>query len=41
MINEKDNENENLAGNKTQYYSNEFKKGRYEIQDCEGFQPCR
>ena len=31
----------NLAGNKTQYYSEEFKKRRYEIQDCEDFQPCR
>ena len=31
----------NLAGNKTQYYSNEFKKRRYGIQDCENFQPCR
>ena len=30
----------NLAGNKTQYYSNEFKKRRYGIQDCENFQPC-
>ena len=25
----------NLAGDKTQYYSNEFKKRRYEVQDCE------
>ena len=31
----------NLVGNKTQNYSGEFKKKRYEIQDCEGFQPCR
>ena len=31
----------NLAGNKTQYYSNKFKKRRYEIQYCEDFQPCR
>ena len=31
----------NLVGCKTQYYSNEFKKRIYEIQDCEGFQPCR
>ena len=31
----------NLVGNKTQYYSDEFKKRRYEIQDCEDFQPCR
>ena len=31
----------NLIGSKTQYYSDEFKKGRYEIQDCEDFQPCR
>ena len=30
----------NLAGKKTQYYSNEFKKRRYEIQNCEDFQPC-
>ena len=27
----------NLAGNKTQYYSNKFKKRRYEIQQCEEF----
>ena len=33
--------NKNLAGNKTQYYSDEFKKRRCEIQDCEDFQPCR
>ena len=26
---------------KIQYYSDEFKKRRYEIQDCEDFQPCR
>ena len=31
----------NWAGNKAQYYSNEFKKRRFEIQDCEDFQPCR
>ena len=31
----------NLPGNKTQYYSDEFKKRRLEIQDCEDFQPCR
>ena len=31
----------NLAGNKTQYYSDEFKKRRCEIQDCEDCQPCR
>ena len=31
----------NLAGNKTQYYSNEFKKRRWEIQDYEDYQPCR
>ena len=31
----------NLIGNKTQYYSDEFKIKRYEIQDCEDFQPCR
>ena len=30
-----------MADNKTQYYSHEFKKRRYEIQDCEDFQPCR
>ena len=28
----------NLAGNKTQYYSNEFKKRRNQIQECEDFQ---
>ena len=27
--------------NKTQYYSSEFEKIRYKIQDCEDFQPCR
>ena len=27
--------------NKIQYYSDEFKKRRYEIQDCEDFQPFR
>ena len=41
-INEKDLEKglgcKNLAGNKTQYYSNEFKKRRYQIQECEDFQ---
>ena len=31
----------NLVSNRTQYYSDEFKKRRYEIQDCEDFQPCR
>ena len=31
----------NLAGNKTQYYSNEFKKRRWEILDYEDYQPCR
>ena len=31
----------NLVGNKTQFYSDEFKKRRCEIQDCEDFQPCR
>ena len=30
-----------MVNSKTQYYSNEFKKRRYEIQDCEDFQPCR
>ena len=44
-INEKDLEKalgcKNLAGNKTQYYSNEFKKRRWEIQDYEDYQPCR
>ena len=44
-IDEKDLEKtlggKNFAGNKTQYCSNEFKKWRYEIQDCEDFQSCR
>ena len=31
----------NLAGNKTQYYSDEFKKRRCKIQDYEDYQPCR
>ena len=31
----------NLAGNKTQCYSDEIQKRRYEIQDREDFQPCR
>ena len=31
----------NLVSNKAQYYSNEFEKRRYGIQDCEDFQPCR
>ena len=43
-INEKDLEkalgSKNLAGNKTKYYSEEFKKRRNEIQDCEHYQPC-
>ena len=44
-INEKNLETaigyKNLVSNKTQYYSDEFKKRRHEIQDCEDFQPCR
>ena len=31
----------NLAGNKTQYQSDEFKKRRCEMQECEDYQPCR
>ena len=31
----------NLVSNKTQYYSDEFKKRRHELKDCEDFQPCR
>ena len=31
----------NLTGNRTQQYSDELKKKRFEIQDCEDFQPCR
>ena len=31
----------NLVGNKTQFYSDEFKKRRYKIQDREDFQSCR
>ena len=31
----------NLTGNRTQQYSDELKKKRCEIQDCEDFQPCR
>ena len=31
----------NLVSSKTLYYSNKFKKRRYELQDCEDFQPCR
>ena len=31
----------NLVGNKTQYYSNEFRKRRYEKRDCEDCQTCR
>ena len=27
--------------NKSKYYSDEFKKKRYEIQDCKDFQSCR
>ena len=30
-----------IQSNKTQYYSNELKKRRCEIQDCEDVQPCR
>ena len=44
-VNEKHLENvigyKNVTGNKTQYYSHKFKKRRYEIQDCEDFQPRR
>ena len=44
-INEKDLEKplgyKNLVDNKIQYYSNEFKKRRYEIRDCEDCQTCR
>ena len=44
-INEKDLEKalgcKHLAGNKTQYYSDEFKKRRCKIQDCEDYQSCR
>ena len=44
-INEKDLEKalgcKNVAGDKTQYYSDEFTKRRYEIQECEDFEPCR
>ena len=31
----------NLVSNKTQYYSDKFKKKWLEIQDCEDFQPYR
>ena len=31
----------NLVSNKTRYYSEEFKKKRHEIQDCDDFQPSR
>ena len=31
----------NLVSNNTWYYSDEFKKRRYDIQDCEDFQLCR
>ena len=31
----------NLVSNKTEYYSDEYKKRRHELQDCEDFQPCR
>ena len=45
MINERNLETavgcNNLAGNKTRYYSNEFRKKRDKIQDCKDFQPCR
>ena len=26
---------------RTQYYFSEYKRKRYEIQDCEDYQPCR
>ena len=32
--------NSNIAS-RTQYYSSEYKRKRYEIQDCEDYQPCR
>ena len=38
---EKDLDCKNLAGNKTQYYSDEFKKRRCKIQNCEDYQPCK
>ena len=31
----------NFVSNKPQYYSDKFRKRRYEIQGCEDFQPCR
>ena len=44
-INEKDLKKalgyKHFAGIKNQCYSSEFKKRRYEIQDCEDFHPCR
>ena len=44
-MNEKDLEKaldcKNLASNKAQYYSDEYKKRRCRIQDCEDYQPCR
>ena len=30
----------NIAS-RTQYYSSEYKRKSYEIQDCEDYQPCR
>ena len=30
----------NIAS-RTQYYSSEYKRKSHEIQDCEGYQPCR
>ena len=32
--------NSNIAS-RTQYYSSQYKRKRYEIQDCEDYQPCR
>ena len=32
---------QNLASNKTRFYSDEFKKIRFETQNCEDFEPCR
>ena len=44
-INEKDLGNvlgyKNLVSNKTQYYDDSVKKRRYDIKECEDFQPCR
>ena len=31
----------NLVSNKTQYCSDEYKKKKHELQDCEDLQPCR